>query len=190
MTIQRMDNILIVVEDIEAAKAFSPNSVWSWKARRRSRGLGGQRRRARRRSSRHHATCRWSWGTRSGRGRRERRRDRSRHESAVPGCTRRRRPDQREHFGARLSTPDREGAAERQASRFTSSASSARCSRSPSGSCRSPARASNDPRSRYSISTARLLPNQAGTPIRRGSGRCLRHRLDRLQRAECVMILP
>jgi len=36
----RMDNVLIVVEDLEAAKAFSPSSVWSWKARRPSRGLG------------------------------------------------------------------------------------------------------------------------------------------------------
>lgn len=35
--IQRLDNIAIVVDDLEAAKAFSPRSAWSWKARRPSR---------------------------------------------------------------------------------------------------------------------------------------------------------
>ena len=46
MTLQPMDNVLIVVADLEAAVPFAPNSAWSWRPRRRSRGLGGQHRRA------------------------------------------------------------------------------------------------------------------------------------------------
>jgi hypothetical protein len=43
MTIKRMDNVLIVVEDLDAAKPSSPSSAWSWRARRRSRGRGWTR---------------------------------------------------------------------------------------------------------------------------------------------------
>ncbi len=42
--IQRMDNVLTVVEGLETAKAFfSELRLWSWKARRWSRGLGWTR---------------------------------------------------------------------------------------------------------------------------------------------------
>ena len=40
MTMQRMDNVLIVVEDLEAAMAFFGEPAWGWKARPRSRGRG------------------------------------------------------------------------------------------------------------------------------------------------------
>jgi hypothetical protein len=36
-TIQRMDNVAIVVDDLAAATAFLSNSDWSWRARRQSR---------------------------------------------------------------------------------------------------------------------------------------------------------
>jgi catechol 2,3-dioxygenase-like lactoylglutathione lyase family enzyme len=41
--IQRMDNVLIVVEDLEAAKAFFAELDMELEARRRSRGLGWTR---------------------------------------------------------------------------------------------------------------------------------------------------
>jgi hypothetical protein len=37
MTLHRMDNVGIVVDDHEAAIAFSYNSAWSWRARRRAK---------------------------------------------------------------------------------------------------------------------------------------------------------
>jgi len=39
MTLKRMDNVLIVVDDLEAAKAFSSNWASSSRARRQSKGL-------------------------------------------------------------------------------------------------------------------------------------------------------
>ena len=38
MTIKRMDNVLIVVDDLEAVKAFSSNWGSRWRAKRRSKG--------------------------------------------------------------------------------------------------------------------------------------------------------
>jgi hypothetical protein len=40
MTIQRMDNVGIVVDDLEAATALFVDLVWSRKARRQSRDVG------------------------------------------------------------------------------------------------------------------------------------------------------
>jgi hypothetical protein len=40
MTIQRMDRVGIVVDDLKAATAFLSNLVWSWRARRQSRDVG------------------------------------------------------------------------------------------------------------------------------------------------------
>lgn len=34
MTIQRMENVGVVVDDLEAATAFFVDLVWSWRARR------------------------------------------------------------------------------------------------------------------------------------------------------------
>jgi hypothetical protein len=34
MTLRRMDNVGIVVENLDAATAFLSNWVWSWRARR------------------------------------------------------------------------------------------------------------------------------------------------------------